>query len=169
MYIYTNSRLDSPSPANHVIRPKTTRLVTSLREELAYSLLTACLESGTVCKPCSDLGHQSVHTPIRACQSCLKSGSKCVKLLVLLWTADCDENNKQAMEQIIKLSNDETDHHIKEQMKFSKPIPEAVHLGKCLKSSFANWFLFLNGERFNLSNIRVLYNDEDDHIRRRMR
>ena len=73
------------------------------------------------------------------------------------------------MEQIIKLSNEETDHQIKEQVKFLKPIPEAVHLGKCLKSSFANWFLFLNGERFNLSNLRVLYNDEDDHIRRRMR
>ena len=34
VYTYTNSRLDLPGPANHVIRPKTTRLVTSLREEL---------------------------------------------------------------------------------------------------------------------------------------
>ena len=33
LYIYTNSRLDLPGPANHVMRPKTTRLVTSLREE----------------------------------------------------------------------------------------------------------------------------------------
>ena len=73
------------------------------------------------------------------------------------------------MEQIAKLSKEETDDQMKEQMKFLKPIPEAVHLGKCLKSSFANWFLFLNGERFNLSNLRVLYNDEDDDIRRRMR
>lgn len=92
-----------------------------------------------------------------------------MKLLVLLWTADCEESNKQAMEQIAKLSKEETDDQMKEQMKFLKPIPEAVHLGKCLKSSFANWFLFLNGERFNLSNLRVLYNDEDDDIRRRMR
>lgn len=85
-----------------------------------------------------------------------------MKLLVLLWTADCEESNKQAMEQIAKLTEDE----IKEQVKFLKPIPEAVHLSKCLKSSFANWFLFLNGKRFNLSNLRVLYNDEDDDIRR---
>ena len=92
-----------------------------------------------------------------------------MKLLVLLWTADCEESNKQAMEQIAKLSKEEADDQMKEQMKFLKPIPEAVHLGKCLKSSFANWFLFLNGERFNLSNLRVLYNDEDDDIRRRMR
>ena len=35
----TNSRLDLPALANHVIRPKTTRLETSLREEqLHYSL-----------------------------------------------------------------------------------------------------------------------------------
>ena len=92
-----------------------------------------------------------------------------MKLLVLLWTADCEESNKQAMEQITKLSTEETEDEIKEQVKFLKPIPEAVHLGKCLKSSFANWVLFLNGERFNLSNLRVLYNDEDDDIRRRMR
>ena len=92
-----------------------------------------------------------------------------MKLLVLLWTADCEESNKQAMEHITKLSNEGTDDQIKEQVKFLKPIPEAVHLGKCLKSSFANWFLFMNGERFNLSNLRVLYNDEDDDIRGRMR
>ena len=133
-------------------------------------MIAECLESGSVCQPCCDLGHQSVDSPLRACQSCLESGSKCVKLLVLLWTADCEESNKQAMELITKLSTDETDRdRIKEQAKFLKPIPEAVHLGKCLKSSFANWFLFLNGERFNLSNLRVLYNDEDDAIRRRMR
>lgn len=92
-----------------------------------------------------------------------------MKLLVLLWTADCEESNKQAMEHITKLSNEGTDDQIKEQVKFLKPIPEAVHLGKCLKSSFANWFLFMNGERFNLSNLRVLYDDDDDDIRGRMR
>ena len=92
-----------------------------------------------------------------------------MKLLVLLWAADCEESNKQAMEQIIKLSSEETEDQIKEHIKFLKPIPEAVHLGKCLKSFFSNWFLFLNGERFNLSNLRVLYNDEDDDIRRWMR
>ena len=97
-----------------------------------HSLLTACLESGTVCQPCSDLGHQSIYTPLGACQSCLESGSKCVKLLVLLWTADCKESNKQAMEQTAKLSTEETENEIKEQVKFLKPIPEAVHLGKCL-------------------------------------
>ena len=43
IYIYINSRLDLPGPANHVIRPKTTRLVTSLREELLLLLLLLLL------------------------------------------------------------------------------------------------------------------------------
>lgn len=49
------------------------------------------------------------------------------------------------------------------------PLPEATHVAKCLKGSFANWFLFKAGERFNLSNLRVLYNDPDPALRRRMR
>ena len=92
-----------------------------------------------------------------------------MELLVLLWTADCEESSRQAMEQIAKLSTEETEDGIKEQVKFLKPIPEAVQLGKCLNSSFTNWFLFLNGERFNLSNLRVQYNNEDDDIRSRIR
>ena len=92
-----------------------------------------------------------------------------MELLVLLWTADCEESSRQAMEQIAKLSTEETEDGIKEQVKFLKPIPEAVQLGKRLNSSFTNWFLFLNGERFNLSNLRVLYNDEGDDIRSRIR
>ena len=43
-YIYTNSRLDLPGLANHVIRPKTTLLVTSLGEEI-YS----CSTTGANC------------------------------------------------------------------------------------------------------------------------
>lgn len=54
-------------------------------------------------------------------------------------------------------------------MKFLKLILEVVYLGKCFKFFFVNWFLFMNGERFNFLNFRVLYNDDDDDIRGRMR
>ena len=33
------------------------------------------------------------------------------------------------------------------------------------KSAFANWFLYYRGERFNLSNLRVLYNDANETIK----
>ena len=36
------------------------------------------------------------------------------------------------------------------------------------KGSFANWFLVKAGERFNLSNLRVLSNDPDVQLRKRM-
>lgn len=71
-----------------------------------------------------------------------------MKLLVLVWTADCEENNKQAMEKLITLSasGEMADH-----LKYLQPLPEAVHLAKCFKSAFANWFLYCDGERLNLS------------------
>lgn len=119
-----------------------------------------------MCQACSEKGHKSTDCSLRACEPCLDSGCKCVKLLVLGWTADCEENNKQAMEKLIKLS---ANGEIAEHLKFLRPLPEAVHLAKCFKSAFANWFLYYNGERFNLSNLCVLYNDGDEGIKRRMR
>ena len=50
-----------------------------------------------------------------------------------------------------------------------QPLPEAVHVGKCMKSSFANWFLLYKGQRFNLSNLRVLYNDCSDVVKHSVR
>lgn len=69
------------------------------------------------------------------------------------------------MEYIIKFFNEGIDDQIKEQVKFLKLILEVVYLGKCFKFFFVNWFLFMNGERFNFLNFCVLYNDEDDDIR----
>ena len=51
-----------------------------------------------------------------------------MKLIVLAWTADCEESNKQAMEQIIQLS---ANGEIAEHLKYLRPFPEAVHLAKC--------------------------------------
>ena len=48
-------------------------------------------------------------------------------------------------------------------------MPEATHVAKCLKGSLANWFLFKGGERFNLSNLRMLYNDPTPAIWEKMR
>lgn len=57
----------------------------------------------------------------------------------------------------------------KERLKFLQPLPEAVHVGKCMKSSFANWFLSCDGQRFNLSNLHVLYNDCADLVKNAVR
>lgn len=70
------------------------------------------------------------------------------------------------MEKLITLSasGEMADH-----LKYLQPLPEAVHLAKCFKSAFANWFLYCDGERFNLSILRVLYNDGDEGIKGQMR
>ena len=119
-----------------------------------------------MCQACIEKGQKSTNCSLRACEPCLTSGCKCVKLLVLVWTADCEESNKQAMEKLITLSaNGEMADHLK----YFWPLPEEVHLAKCFKLAFANWFLYCDGERFNLSNLRVLYNDGDEGIKRQMR
>ena len=89
-----------------------------------------------------------------------------MKLLVLAWSADCEENNKQAM---LKLIQEKTGGTLPPKLHFLLPIPEATHVAKCLKGSFSNWFLNKGGERFNLSNLRTLYNDPNPAMREKMR
>ena len=69
----------------------------------------------------------------------------------LVRAADCEESNNQAMEKIISLSQDGA---VGSDFKYRNPVPEAVHLGNCFKSAFANSFLYCRGERINLSNLR---------------
>ena len=89
-----------------------------------------------------------------------------MKLIVLVWSADCEESNKQAMLQLLQ---EKRDGALAQELQFLVPMPEATHVAKCLKGSLANWFLFKGGERFNLSNLRTRYNDPNPAIREKMR
>ncbi|PFX25173.1 hypothetical protein AWC38_SpisGene10213 [Stylophora pistillata] len=126
----------------------------------------ACLQGEAVCQACSKKGQKSSDCLLRACELCLTSGCKCMKLLVLVWTADCEENNKQAMEKlpVVTLSSN---GEIADHLRYLRPLPEAVHLAKYFKSAFANWFLYCNGKRLNLSNLRLLYNGGDEVARKK--
>ena len=64
---------------------------------------------------------------------------------------------------------EKTDGTLPQELQFLFPMPEATHVAKCLKGSLANWFLYKGGERFNLSNLRTLYNDPKPEIREKMR
>ena len=124
-------------------------------------LATDCTERKVVCDRCAPRGQTFYERSLRACDTCVEAGTQCKKLLVLTWVADCEENNKKAM-KIMMSSEDES-------LPFLQPLPEAVHAGKCMKSSFANWFLLYDGQRFNLSNLRVLYNDCSDAVKNAVR
>ncbi|CAB3990383.1 Hypothetical predicted protein [Paramuricea clavata] len=56
--------------------------------ESCTSHCSECLECQSVCPTCYEKGHKFIDSVLRACDRCLESGSKCVKLLVLVWTAD---------------------------------------------------------------------------------
>ena len=75
------------------------------------------------------------------CQSCANKGSKCVRVQVVVFAADCEEKKKKAME---KLSEENV-----------LAIPEAVHTVKRLRGSFGNWWLICGDTRINLSMIRT--------------
>ena len=125
-----------------------------------------CVQSTEVCGNCEASGQRFVEAPLRACSRCIATGKQCVSLFIPVWTADCEENNKQAMVKLIEMKEKGTNSA---ELQLLVPLPEATHVAKCLKGSFANWFLFKAGERFNLSNLRVLYNDPDPALRKKMR
>lgn len=70
---------------------------------------------------------------------------------------------------MLKLIQEKTGGTLPPKLHFLLPIPEATHVAKCLKGSFSNWFLNKGGERFNLSNLRTLYNDPNPAMREKMR
>ena len=125
-----------------------------------------CASNNSTCQACQRNGQKFVEEPLRACTRCINSGVQCVKLLVLAWSADCEENNKQAM---LKLVQEKTGGKLPPELQFIFPMPEATHVAKCLKGSLSNWFLYKGGERFNLSNLRTLYNDPNPTIKEKMR
>lgn len=117
-----------------------------------FALYSDCTSSIIVYRACHRNGQRFVEQPLRACLHCINSGIQCVKLIVLVWSADYEASNKQAMLQLLK---GKKDRPILQELQFLLPIPEVTNVAKRLKGSLANWFL-LGRERFNLSNMRTL-------------
>ena len=63
--------------------------------------MTDCTESQGVWDRCAPLGQTFYERCLGACDTCVKAGTQCKKLLVLTWFADCEENNKKAMKIMI--------------------------------------------------------------------
>ena len=112
-----------------------------------------CIQNKEVCSNCQHVGHTSWHPELRACKCCLRVGVKCKRGGVLAHIMDCEEKNFQA----IKLVNDK---RAPEQSLLAQAIPDPPHRAKNLDQSAANWFLMIDGARFNRSMIRTLRNRE---------
>ncbi len=96
------------------------------------STCNACTELQSVCEECKADGQVS-HLPcLRACANCLEKNKKCTKCLVLTSSVDCKSGNWK-MADICSNESDSNLAHL-------VVVPDAVHLGKTYKCSWANWF-----------------------------
>ncbi len=125
-----------------------------------------CWETKVVCDDCRTKGQLSYFPACRACTKCLEKGQKCVKLAVFVYTSDCEEGNKKALEQI---NNQLEDGTIEPELALMVGLPDAIHVGKSLKCSFANWYILLDGQRSNLAMLRTLRDDSDPETRKSFR
>jgi hypothetical protein len=66
--------------------------------EHCNSLCENCWDLKTVCDACKCKGQISHIPGLRACIKCLEVGTTCEKCLVLVYTTDCEEGNKKAIE-----------------------------------------------------------------------
>ena len=117
-----------------------------------------CTRLKALCSKCRENGQVS-HLPcLRACDSCLEKEQKCVRRTIVAFTTDCEEGNKKAMLSVQRAIEDGT---IDSDLALLVPLPDCPHVGKSLKTSFANWFLKLGNERGNLVILRTLRNKSD--------
>ena len=75
----------------------------------------------------------------RACTKCLEEGKECIKVAAFVFTSDCEEGSKKAMETI---NQQVQDGSIEPELALMVALPDTIHVGKSLKCSFANWFIF---------------------------
>ncbi|XP_014674326.1 PREDICTED: uncharacterized protein LOC106814524 [Priapulus caudatus] len=123
------------------------------------SYCNVCLDTQTVCPKCREVGQVSYHPSLRACDVCVESKTKCSKLAVLLLTSDCEEKNKAALTYF------QGERNTNYNLSMLSSIPDAVHVGKSLKCSWANWFVLFKGERSNLVLLRTLRDHAEPEVR----
>lgn len=128
---------------------------------ICKSACQACIESASVCDACLTQGQISHVPSLRACQRCLKENVQCCRAVVLVLASDCESGNKRAFELI---SQSKADGTLPPQFIFVC-LPDAVHVGKSLKCSFANWMLMLDEERACLSMLHTI-RDSDPELKK---
>lgn len=131
----------------------------NLNNVLYFRCFTVCVSSGIICEDCERDGQNFIEAALRTRSRCVSTGKRCVKLLVSVWSADCEENNKQVM---LKLSQMKKDSTLPSQMQF-------WFLFLKLRMLRNAWKAALPTGPYNLSILRTLYNDPAPQIRKKMR
>ena len=90
---------------------------------------------------------------LEPCSYCLRN-----KLKALHWQLWVDsESRNQTAKNIFK--ENKLSEEIDSQLTYCETFPDAVHVDKRKRENFANWFLYVDGERTNLVPPRTLRND----------
>ncbi len=125
------------------------------------SMCAECIQSKKACDECTDL-KQISHIPcLRACKQCISSQEKCIRLTILVVSADSESGNKNAFESILEARKEGT---LPVEFIFL-PVPDGLHAGKSLKGSPSNWIIVLKKQRACLSMLRTL-RDADPELKR---
>ena len=97
--------------------------------------------------------HTSHIPSFRACNTCLAGGLKCNRFLVMAIVTGCEECYKK---DLLVLNSSAENETLPAELSLAVVLPDVIHFGKSLKSSWANWFIDLEGTRGNLVQIRTL-------------
>ena len=82
---------------------------------------------------------------------------KHVRLAAFVYTRNCEEGNKKVLENL----NQHIEGTIEVELALMVRLPDAIHVGKSLKCSFANWYIVLKGQRSNLAFLRTLQDESN--------
>ena len=91
--------------------------------------------------------HTSHIPSFTACNTCLAGGFKCNRFLVMAIVTGCEECYKK---DLLVLNSSAKNETLLAELSLAVVLPDVFHFGKSLKSSWANWFIDLEGTRSNL-------------------
>ena len=85
-----------------------------------------------------------------ACDECLNTGDDCIKMVCLAWIMDSQSKNKNSQTSLNQNQKDNEDADQTDSTVLLTAFPDAVHVAKNDRASFANWYRLVDGYRVNL-------------------
>lgn len=119
------------------------------------SACAECISLQDVCQACQEVGHKFINPALRACDECLNKGEDCIKLVCLAWIMDSESKNKNSQTSLNQNQKDNEDGDETDSTDLLTAFPDAVHVAKNDRASFANWYRLVDGYRVNLVLLRT--------------
>lgn len=108
------------------------------------SRCSECIAQQAVCQSCKEIGHKFVHPTLRACGECLNEGGECVRMVALAWIMDSELKNKNSQKALSQNQRNNEHPDVAATSELLTAFPDAVHVAKNDRASFANWYRFVD-------------------------